>query len=367
MTENESQSNERERIESDGDGARDRGGRGFLIRFLVLALPTGLLLMGLGSVLLTQFGTDAPERDPNEAIRMEAAALGRKPVNAGDLERYLEVLSGTIGERNLGAPESLEGAAVWIESTLSGGNIGYTVERHVYSVDGTEVRNLIAELPGTKRRDEIVVIGAHYDTVPGSPGANDNGTGVAALLALARAFAGDPQERTVRFAAFVNEEPPYFQTEDMGSFVYARRCRGRKEKIAGMLALDTIGYFVDTAGSQRLPEGADDSFPVRGDFLAFVANEDSRFLADRAETAFQAASSVPAVTGVFGEGVPEAGWSDHWSFWQFGYPAVLATDTAPFRYPHYHRATDTAGRIDLERFTKAVKGLEGVIRAWANP
>jgi len=304
--------------------------------------------------------------DPNEERRLQAASLNREPVSRERLEQSLEVLSERIGERHLGMPDRLEQAAVWIESTLGGGNIGYTVDRQVYSVDGKEVRNLEAELPGGKRRDEIVVVGAHYDTVPGCPGANDNGTGIAALLALARAFAGDPQERTVRFVAFVNEEPPYFHTEQMGSYVYAQACRSREENIVSMISLETIGYFSDEPGSQETPPGVDERLPDVGDFLAFVGDEDSRFLAGTAETAFQAATDIPAVAGGFPGNVPGVNWSDHWSFRQAGYPAIMVTDTAPFRYPHYHAPSDTMDKLDLDRYTEAVRGLKAVVEAWAN-
>jgi len=351
---------------SDGETG-EPASKGWLIRCLVLGLPLGLILMGAGSIVVTQFRANETPRDPNESLRMEAASLGRKPVNQPDLERYLRVLTETIGERHLGVPEKLEQAAVWIESTLRGGNIGYTVERHVYTVGGREVRNLVAELPGGKRRDEIVVIGAHYDTVPGTPGANDNGTGVAALLSLARAFAGDGQERTIRFVAFVNEEPPHFHTDTMGSLVYAKRCRSRDENIVAMLALETIGCFSDEEGSQQIPPGLPGGFPTTGNFLVFVANEPSRFFADRAEAAFRSGSGLPAVAGAFPEEVPGVGWSDHWSFWQAGYPAVMVTDTAPFRYPHYHEPTDTIDKLDLERYTRAVEGLKKVIEEWASP
>jgi len=225
----------------------------------------------------------------------------------------------------------------------------------------------VAELPGTTRRDEIVVIGAHYDTVPGCPGANDNGTGVVSLLSLAKAFAGDPQERTIRFVAFVNEEPPYFHTEQMGSMVYARRCRSRRDDIVAMLALETIGYFSDEPGSQEVPPGLTGAFPDTGNFLAFVGDRRSRFLADSAVTAFEFASGIPALGGGFPAEVPGVAWSDHWSFWQHDYPGVMVTDTAPYRYPHYHEPTDTVDKIDFEKLTRAVRGIESVIRVWANP
>ena len=338
-----------------------------LIPFLVVGLPAGLLFLGVFAMIRSEMKKPDVPLDPNEQVRLEAATLNRRPVSREDLERNLRTLTETIGERHLGKPEKLEQAAIWIESTLGGGNIGYSISRNVYEVDGKTVRNLEATLPGKARRDEIIVVGAHYDTVPGTPGANDNGTGVVSLLALARAFAGEQQERTVRFVAFVNEEPPYFHTENMGSRVYARRCKERNENIVGMIALETIGYFSDAEGSQEVPPGLEGSFPNKGNFLAFVGNENSKYLADNCRVAFTNASGIPALAGAFPEEVPGVGWSDHWSFWQEGYPAVMVTDTAPYRYPHYHKASDTMDKIDFENFTKAVEGFEAVVRRLANP
>lgn len=338
-----------------------------LIPALVVGLPAGLLFLGVFAMIRSEMKKPDVPLDPNEQVRLEAATLNRRPVSRDDLKRDLRTLTETIGERHLGKPEKLEQAAIWIESTLGGGNIGYSIGRNIYEVDGKTVRNLEATLPGKSRRDEIIVVGAHYDTVPGTPGANDNGTGVVTLLALARAFAGEQQDRTVRFVAFVNEESPYFHTENMGSRVYARRCKERNEKIVGMIALETIGYFSNAEGSQEVPPGLEGSFPNKGNFLAFVGNEDSKYLADNCRIAFTNASGIPAIAGGFPVDVPGVGWSDHWSFWQEGYPAVMVTDTAPYRYPHYHKASDTMDKIDFENFTKAVEGFEAVVRRLANP
>ena len=338
-----------------------------LIKFGIVALPVGLLLFGVGSVLLSQLTPKPPEEDQNEKKRMEAASLNRKAVNRADLERYLKILCEDIGERHMGKPEALERAAIWIESTLKGGNIGYQVERQVYAIGGKEIRNVIAELPGKERRKEIIVLGAHYDSVKNCPAANDNGTGVAALLALARAMAGDQQKRTVRFAFFVNEEPPHGMTENMGSLVYAKSLAARSEKVVTMLSVETIGFFSNKEGSQKYPKGVGEGLPSKGNFLAFVANEKSKHWAQSGRGAFMRAAKVPAIAGAFPEGIPGISWSDHWSFWQVGYPALMVTDTALYRYPHYHKPTDTVDKIDFARFEEVCVGLENVVRTWANP
>ena len=313
---------------------------GTWIRLMIVALPAGLLLMGVGAIVNSTFYREESDLDPTEAIRLETAGLNRRPVSRDDLAISLDTLATRIGERHPGKPDQLERAAVWIESSLSGANMGYLVERQIYEAGGHEVRNLIAELPGRERRDEIIVVGAHYDTVAGSPGANDNGTGVAALLSLARAFAGDQQTRTIRFVAFVNEAPPYFQTESMGSLVYAKACRSRGEKIVAMISMVMLGESTDAKS-----------------MISFVGNDDSQFFADSARTAFVRATKIPAADNGFPLDGPGERASGHESFGQLGYPAVMVTATA----------APAADAIDLENLESVTRGLKAVIDTWANP
>jgi Zn-dependent M28 family amino/carboxypeptidase len=205
-------------------------------------------------------------------------------------------------------------------------------------------------------------VGAHYDSVVGSPGANDNASGVAGLLALARRFAGKPRGQTLRFVAFVNEEPPYFQTEEMGSLVYAKRCQARGDNISAMVSLETIGYFSDAPGSQKYPSaGLGFFYPSKGNFIGFVGNTRSRALLRSAVSAFKKERKLPCEGASLPAVIPGIGWSDQWSFWQCGYPAIMVTDTAPFRYPHYHSSTDTPDKLDYDRFALVVSGMEKVI------
>ena len=177
------------------------------------------------------------------------------------LARDVRVIAHQIGDRNVFVYPRLVQAAAWIESSFT--QAGYRVHRLGFEVRGTTCYNLEVEIPGRVRPEEIVVIGAHYDSVPGCPAANDNGSGVAALLALARAFAGAQPDRTMRFVAFVNEEPPFYRTSDMGSLVYARACRQRGDNVIAMLSLETIGYFRDEKGSQRYPPPFSLFYPSR--------------------------------------------------------------------------------------------------------
>jgi hypothetical protein len=263
----------------------------------------------------------------------------------------------SIGERHVYAPENLHAAADFIERSFA----PHTVERQSYEVDGVRVDNLIAEIRGASRAKEIVVIGAHYDTVEGSPGADDNGSGVAGLLALARRFANAKPERTLRFVAFTNEEPPHFKSEAMGSWQYAKRCHDRGEAIVGMLSLEMLGYYDAKRGSQHYPPPLSPLYPDTGDFIAFAGNVRSRSLVRRCTRAFRGANVMPAESAAIPELVEQIGWSDQWSFWQFGWPALMVTDTALFRNPHYHLDTDVPETLDYERMARAVDGLGAVV------
>jgi hypothetical protein len=279
---------------------------------------------------------------------------------AAELRAGIAHLAEDIGERNLlHSPQQLNMAADYIASVLAGA--GYDVQRQEYRASGTPCRNLEAEITGTVRPNEIVIIGAHYDTVPGSPGANDNASAVAALLSLARRFADHDPERSLRFVAFVNEEAPFAHTEAMGSWVYARRCREQQENVVAMLCLETIGYYTDAPGSQQYPQPLGLIYPSTGNFIAFVGNTRHGRLMRKVVRAFRKHEPFPSVGGALPETVADISRSDHWSFWQEDYPALMVTDTAPFRYPYYHTAEDTVDKIDFERTARVVRGLEKVI------
>ena len=220
--------------------------------------------------------------------------------------------------------------------------------------------NLIMEIPGAT--SEVVIIGAHYDSVDESPGADDNASGVAGLLALARRFAGAKPARTLRFIAFAREEPPYFQTRDMGSWQYAKRCRERNERVVAMLSLEMLGYFDDHPGSQQYPPPLAALYPDSGNFIGFAGNIASRNLIARCTRLYrESTSTVPAESAVLPEIIPQTGWSDQWSFWQFGYPALMVTDTALYRNPHYHTFSDTPETLDYGRMAAVVEGLAHVV------
>lgn len=284
------------------------------------------------------------------------------------LEADVRALAEGIGARDL-ATGGLERAARWIGGRMEA--VGYRPERHRYKVTGPAVwrgdaENLVAEVPGAESPREIVVVGAHYDSVVGSPGANDNASGVAALLALAEWFRVRPQPRSIRFAAFANEEPPCFMTPAQGSHAYVAACRDADEKLVAMFALDGIGFFSNEPGSQQFPvAGADLVYPDRGNFIGFVTRLKDAGLLRRAIGAFRKRASVPSEGVALPASVPGVAWSDHWSFWEHGYPAFFLTDTLPFRDPCYHTPGDTADRLDYARMARVTEGLKAVVEELA--
>jgi len=281
-----------------------------------------------------------------------------------ELHSHVQMLAGQIGERNVFHHDRLVMAADYIRATLAGA--GYEVRLQPYEVAGKICENVEAEVRGGKRPDDIIVIGAHYDSVQGSPGANDNASGVAATLALARAFAETTPARTLRFVSFANEEPPLFQTEHMGSRVYAMRSRERGENIVLMLSLETIGYYSDEPGSQHLLFPLNLIYPSTGNFIAFVSNVENGFLVRQLVGSFRQQAQFPSEGAALWDLIPGVGWSDHWAFWKEGFPAVMVTDTAPFRYPAYHSHADRPELVQYERMARVVSGLQAVIVEMAN-
>jgi Zn-dependent M28 family amino/carboxypeptidase len=285
------------------------------------------------------------------------SAAGTLP--AENLRRHVEAVASR--EHNVFHPRELEAAAKYIEGALSG--FGYRVEAQRFAAaPGEEVRNIEVEIKGGAQAAEIVLVGAHYDSVAGAVGANDNGSGVAAVLELARLLKDARPARTLRFVLFVNEEPPFFQTDAMGSRIYAARARERGERIAAMFTIETIGYYSDRPGSQRYPFPLGLFYPSTGNFIAFVSNFASRPLLHEAIASFRRHAAFPSEGVAAPAFIPGVDWSDHWSFWKEGWPAVMVTDTAPYRYPHYHAPSDTPDKVDYDRLVRVTVGLAAMLR-----
>jgi Zn-dependent M28 family amino/carboxypeptidase len=273
----------------------------------------------------------------------------------GRVELHVRTLADGIGPRNIFVPDKLNAAADYIRSFWE--KIGYQVSAQTFSVQNVECQNLAIEIPGRSKPGEIVLIGAHYDTVSWVPGANDNGSAVAALLELSRLFSTESPSRTLRFVAFTNEEPPFFKTGSMGSLVYAKACQKKEENIVSMVCLETIGYYRDEPKTQKYPFPFSSFYPDVGNFIAVVGNLRSKQLVKAFARHFMKESDFPVecvATFGFLAGID---WSDHWSFWHCGYHAVMITDTALFRYPYYHSSEDTSDKIDYHNLARVTHGV----------
>jgi Zn-dependent M28 family amino/carboxypeptidase len=211
-----------------------------------------------------------------------------------------------------------------------------------------------------------VIVGAHYDSVMGSPGANDNGSGVASLLEISQLLSRTKNSRTIRLIAFTNEEPPFFLRRNMGSRVYASRSRHRQEDIVGMLSLETMGYYSEAPNSQEYPFPFSFFYPDTANFIGFVGNIRSRHLVRLCLEAFRRTTKFPSEGTAAPGWITGIGWSDHWSFWREGYRAIMITDTAFFRYEHYHTRQDTPEKIDYDGLARVTKGLAEVVTELAN-
>jgi Zn-dependent M28 family amino/carboxypeptidase len=280
------------------------------------------------------------------------------------LHAHVAKLAGEIGERNVWRPAALHAAAEYVRGEWR--RQGHAVRAQRYIANEVASENLEIELAGTAQPSEIILIGAHYDSVGGSPGANDNASGVAALLELGRMLKHTGLRRSVRLVAFVNEEPPFFYWGEMGSTVYARAARRRGDDIRIMMSLEMLGAYSDQPKSQRYPPFLGWFYPERANFIAFVANLASRHALRRAVAAFRASSAFPAESLAAPGLVPGVSWSDQLSFWREDYAAIMVTDTAFYRYAYYHSAQDTPEKIDYARMAQVVEGLARSIVRLAN-
>jgi len=277
----------------------------------------------------------------------------QKEVVIRNLYQHVGYLSVKIGERHLWKEGSLEGTVDYIESAFA--SYGYSVQRQTYACYGKNVSNLIVEKKG---EDEgTVVIGAHYDTVPGTPGADDNGSAVAGLLELARLHQNIPSRKTFLFVAFANEEPPCFGFPNMGSMVYAKSLKEQGRPVEVMVSLEMIGFFrPERIQNYPLP-GMSLLYPRTADFIGVVGNFRSLKYVSLFKKGIRKHSAIEARSLIAPEFFGGISLSDNSSFWRHGYKAIMVTDTSFFRNQNYHQETDTIDTLDFEKMTEVVKGL----------
>jgi hypothetical protein len=302
---------------------------------------------------------------PEYSYKGQFSPLQEKEIELKNyLQQDIKKIAVEIGARNAGQYEKLTTTKTFLETVLT--QSGYKVKQQEYKIDNKSYFNLEVEKLGTEKPNEVILIGGHYDSAFISPGANDNATGAAATLELARIFANKSTKRTIRFVEFTNEEPPFFWTEDMGSLVYAKQIDQNKEKVVAMLSLETMGYFSDTVGSQKYPFPIGLLYPNQGNFISFIGNLSSESLVRRSIASFRRNTQFPSEGVALPSWIPGIGWSDQWSFWQQGYNGIMITDTAPYRYPYYHTADDTFDKINFDKLARVISGLVEVISDLAN-
>jgi Zn-dependent M28 family amino/carboxypeptidase len=277
----------------------------------------------------------------------------QKPAVIENLRQHVGYLSVKIGERHLWKGESLSQTAEYIESAFISSE--YPVERQTYACYGKNVSNLIVEKTGTEK--EAVVIGAHYDTVPGTPGADDNASAVAGLLELARLHRNIPSRKTLLFVALANEEPPCFGFSNMGSMVYAKSLKEQGYPVEVMVSLEMIGFFrPERIQNYPLP-GMSFFYPKTADFIGVVGNFRSSRYVSFFKKGIRRHSDMDARSLTAPEFFGGINLSDNSSFWRHGYKAIMVTDTSFFRNPNYHQETDTIDTLDFDRMAGVVKGL----------
>lgn len=293
-----------------------------------------------------------PGRVPRQPLDKHATALTQR------LERHVRAVASK--PHNLYYPQELESAALYIEQELL--DAGLAPIRHAYRCKAGPVRNLEVVLePSVAHKTPSLVIGAHYDSPDDCPGANDNGTGVAALIEIAKRLKDQPRKFRIRIVFYANEELPWGKTPEMGSWQHAKMLKDRQEPVLGMLALETLGHFSDRPGSQKFPFPFGLLYGDRGDFVAFVGMLKGRGFVHTLVRSFRKVSTVPSIGGVAPRAIEGIDLSDHWAYDQFGFPAAMVTDTAPFRNPYYHQRYDTPDKVDYEMLAQVTEGLARTI------
>lgn len=279
------------------------------------------------------------------------------------LKAHLKALTVEIGERSVRYPGNLTRTAEYLEKFYRG--IGLPVERETYKFRTEQVANIVSYLQHKNTASRNYIIGAHYDSVVGTVGADDNASAVAVQLETARELKGlfqkSDTDLKVKFVSFALEEPPAFATRHMGSRVHAKRCKKAKEKLEGMICLEMVGYTCHEPGCQKYPFPLMFmDFPKTGDYIGIVGNLRSKRLTESIYNAFGKNPNLPVVklTVPFGGyTLPAVGLSDHSSFWHHGYRAVMITDTAFYRNPHYHKPGDTMDKLDFSFMAEVVRSL----------
>jgi Zn-dependent M28 family amino/carboxypeptidase len=285
-------------------------------------------------------------------------------VDAERLKAHVRALSETFSPRDHTRPDNLERAAAYIQDALA--RAGGRVESQPYRVEGRAYRNVIARFG--PEEGERIIVGAHYDAESTTPGADDNASGVAGLLELAALLGRHPPAMRVDLVGFTLEEMPHFRTQWQGSAVYAQALRAAGVRVRAMFSLEMLGTFTEAPGSQRYPApGLGLRYGTKGNYIAVVGRVGEGELVRTITEAMRAATPLPVQSLNAPRSLEGIDFSDHASFWDLDYPAVMVTDTAFFRNPRYHTAEDTWDTLDYARMAQVVQGVHCAVHALAPP
>ena len=325
-------------------------------RRVLKVLAATLLVVSFAGALLGIFVT-GPIVVPQQRLKLDMEPSSTR------LRDTVVRLCEDFGTRDYRDPETLIKAAKWIGSEFEAA--GLQVAFQDYELNEGLFRNVVGFRPGETPDAPTIVIGAHYDAYGGFPGADDNASGVAVLLELARTLPGNSPRFGQYFVAFSTEEPPFFGTDDMGSFRFASKLVDEGVDVSLMIALDMVGFFSDEPGSQSMPLSILRLlYPGEGNFLAVTGNLKSGESIRRVKQGIKAVRELPVYSFRAPDGFAGIDWSDHQSFWKLGLPAVLVTDTSFHRNPYYHERGDTPDTLDYDTMAKVVLSLHGVL--WNN-
>lgn len=328
------------------------------------AMVTMFLLLAGSAAAYAWYRLAQPFVTAAQAPPAGAAALPDR------LEQHVRKLSVDFSGRSFDNPARLEGAARYIESEFAA--LGLAVQSQRFNARGRPYRNLVVALgPDTP---EVLVIGAHYDVdndqagISDPPGADDNASGVAGLIELARLLKDQPLRQRIELVAYANEEPPFFRTPEMGSAVHARSLSAAGRRASLMLSLECIGYFSDEPGSQDYPVGLLGAvYPSTGNFIALVGRMEDGAVTREVKAALLSASDLPVASINAPAFVVGVDFSDHLNYWHEGFVALMLTDTAFYRNKAYHTADDTPERLDYARMAKVIDGVRAVALQQAGP
>ncbi len=322
-----------------------------MTRYLLILLVLLIVFLAY-SVLKIKF---------TSSVLAPGSAVNPNRDNSLRLYEHVKHLSDRIGSRSIHEYEKLEATKHYILSYLK--DLGYAPILQDYNYNGKVYSNIIVSIKGAEHPGETIVIGAHYDTVYGTPGADDNASAVAVLLELCRVLKDFSPRKALKLIFFTLEEPPLFRSKFMGSYIYASEAKARGENISAMVCLEMVGYYGDKEGGQTFPlPFMSTVYPSTPNFIAVVGNLTSRNLVEKIKKSINKSSGIPVETLSTVSFVPGVDFSDHRSFWKMGYPAVMITDTAFYRNPNYHSVKDTIDTLNFNKMSSLLVGLVQVAK-----